>query len=145
VASAAVEVGDGAVEVGEIPYRSGSDMLREDAVTRLETLAAFMRARTGVRRRVIEGHTDNAGDPEFNVGLSERRAARVRIYFIVPGLAPTRLGARGDGATRPLATNSTGRDRAQNSPAVLRNDRDFGATPGSALPEPHPPGPEEGR
>ncbi|MCS7297279.1 MAG: OmpA family protein [Bacteroidia bacterium] len=62
----------------------------------------------------IEGHTDSIGLPTYNQNLSQRRAEAVRRYLIDHGIPPTRISARGYGATRPIADNRTEEGRALN-------------------------------
>jgi len=57
---------------------------------------------------VIEGHTDNVGDPTHNSDLSFHRAESVVKYLVDTfGIAPARLKAVGYGDSRPVASNST--------------------------------------
>jgi outer membrane protein OmpA-like peptidoglycan-associated protein len=62
----------------------------------------------------VEGHTDNVGSPDYNQGLSERRAHSVRIYLIDEGVPSSHIEARGYGESRPKATNSTPEGRQLN-------------------------------
>ncbi len=62
----------------------------------------------------IQGHTDNVGSDAYNQPLSEARAHSVVTWLTQHSVAPTRLGARGYGKTRPIATNATDEGRAQN-------------------------------
>src|SRR5439155_20169067 len=55
----------------------------------------------------VEGHTDNVGSPDYNQGLSERRANSVRIYLIDESVPSSHIEARGYGERRPKATNRT--------------------------------------
>jgi outer membrane protein OmpA-like peptidoglycan-associated protein len=51
---------------------------------------------------IIEGHTDPTGTPEYNLGLSERRAESVKAWFVVNlGISPENIQTVGYGATRP--------------------------------------------
>jgi len=50
----------------------------------------------------IEGHTDSRGGEDYNLRLSQDRAASVRAYLIDRGVAPKRLHSVGFGETRPL-------------------------------------------
>ena len=64
---------------------------------------------------VIEGHTDNVGDPTYNSDLSFRRAESVVNYLVDTfGIAPSRLKAVGYGDSRPVASNSTDAGRQAN-------------------------------
>lgn len=52
--------------------------------------------------RVI-GHTDTVGSPDYNLGLSDRRAASVRTYMTSTlGLGLIRVGSVGRGESMPL-------------------------------------------
>jgi outer membrane protein OmpA-like peptidoglycan-associated protein len=62
----------------------------------------------------VEGHTDNIGSPEYNQGLSERRAYSVRDYLVNQGIPPTRISALGYGETSPKASNDTPEGRQLN-------------------------------
>ncbi len=63
---------------------------------------------------VITGHTDAQNTPEYNLPLSERRAAAVRGYLIERGIDPARLYAAGFGESRPIASNDTPEGRQHN-------------------------------
>ena len=57
---------------------------------------------------VIEGHTDNVGESDYNLKLSQQRADSVVSYLVNDlHIAPSRLTAVGYGETRPIADNST--------------------------------------
>ncbi len=68
----------------------------------------------------VQGHTDNIGNPDYNVGLSERRANAVRDYMISKGIPSSRLTAKGYGATRPHFSNDSEQGRALNRRVQLR-------------------------
>lgn len=62
----------------------------------------------------IAGHTDSTGSPEYNQGLSERRAAAVDNYLGNRGVLRDRTLVVGAGQTYPIASNTTESGRAQN-------------------------------
>ncbi|AFL84885.1 outer membrane protein/peptidoglycan-associated (lipo)protein [Belliella baltica DSM 15883] len=62
----------------------------------------------------IEGHTDNRGAYEYNLGLSERRAASVKNYLKMQGIDDTRMVTIGYSFDKPVATNETDEGRAKN-------------------------------
>ena len=41
---------------------------------------------------IIEGHTDNLGDPQANMQLGQRRAASVKEYFVGQHALPQSVG-----------------------------------------------------
>jgi OOP family OmpA-OmpF porin len=63
---------------------------------------------------LISGHTDNVGDPDYNMKLSLKRAEAVRDYLISLGADPKKLQVIGEGMNRPIADNSTKEGRAKN-------------------------------
>ena len=62
----------------------------------------------------VVGHTDNVGTAEFNVTLSNARAAAVVKSLAAAGIDPKRLTPHGDGPFAPVAANTTDEGRAKN-------------------------------
>ena len=62
----------------------------------------------------IQGHTDNVGNSESNLKLSNDRASSVRDFLINAGVPQERMSAKGYGDTMPVADNATSKGRAQN-------------------------------
>lgn len=62
----------------------------------------------------VNGHTDSTGRPEYNFGLSQRRALSVANYLAMQGVDSRRFAVNGFGDTRPIASNATPDGRAQN-------------------------------
>ena len=62
----------------------------------------------------IQGHTDDVGDRDHNMDLSQRRAESVKRYFVDKGVAEDRLVAKGYGPDAPLVAKKTKAARAKN-------------------------------
>jgi outer membrane protein OmpA-like peptidoglycan-associated protein len=62
----------------------------------------------------VEGHTDNRGQHDYNVKLSQDRAASVKQFLVEKGVAADRLDARGFGPDQPADTNVTDKGRENN-------------------------------
>ena len=62
----------------------------------------------------IYGYTDFKGTDEYNLSLSDRRAASVKAYLISKGIASSRMNTMGMGEASPIASNDTEAGRAQN-------------------------------
>jgi peptidoglycan-associated lipoprotein len=52
---------------------------------------------------VVEGHCDERGTREYNLGLGERRASAIREYLVNLGVAPARVEVISYGKERPVA------------------------------------------
>jgi outer membrane protein OmpA-like peptidoglycan-associated protein len=63
---------------------------------------------------VIYGYTDSTGKPEYNLTLSDQRAASVKAYLTQKGLSSARIQTTGLGIADPIANNETVDGRAQN-------------------------------
>jgi len=62
----------------------------------------------------IDGHTDNVGTHDYNVKLSQMRAAAVVGSLVAAHIAPGRLSSGGFGPDQPVADNDTEKGRAKN-------------------------------
>ncbi len=63
---------------------------------------------------MIEGHTDNVGNDDYNMKLSKRRAESVVAYLKSQGVAGNRFSVEAFGETRPRFDNSTKEGQAKN-------------------------------
>jgi peptidoglycan-associated lipoprotein len=54
----------------------------------------------------LEGHTDERGSREYNIGLGERRAQAVRRALMLAGAQPGQITTVSYGEERPAATGS---------------------------------------
>lgn len=68
----------------------------------------------------VQGHTDNTGKADYNMGLSRRRAQSVCNYLIEKGIASERLIPIGYGINRPIASNKTREGRERNRRVELK-------------------------
>jgi OmpA-OmpF porin, OOP family len=62
----------------------------------------------------VEGHTDSDGDDASNQKLSEARAKAVVEEMIKAGISANRLTSKGFGESKPVTTNNTSEEKAQN-------------------------------
>ncbi len=62
----------------------------------------------------VEGHTDDKGTDEYNMGLSERRANAVAAFLRAQGIAANRVQPFWYGESQPKAPNDTEENRAKN-------------------------------
>jgi OOP family OmpA-OmpF porin len=102
-----------------ILFTLGSDRLFQSSRVALNELAALLKAHPEWHL-TIEGHTDNAGTPQQNLVLSQKRADAVRTWLIRQGIPADRLTAAGYGQERPIADNSTTNGRTANRRVELK-------------------------
>lgn len=62
----------------------------------------------------IVGHTDSRGSVEYNQALSQKRAQSVANYLYSQGIEESRITVRGDGESKPKASNDTAEGRMEN-------------------------------
>jgi peptidoglycan-associated lipoprotein len=62
----------------------------------------------------LEGHADERGSREYNIGLGERRAQAVRQMLLIQGVGPDQISTVSFGEERPVAFGSSESDYAQN-------------------------------
>jgi len=62
----------------------------------------------------LQGHTDNIGTREYNMGLSLRRANAVADHLESKGISSARLTTKGFGFSKPVALNGTEFGRSLN-------------------------------
>ena len=72
------------------------------------------------RQRVrLEGHADERGSREYNIGLGERRAQSVRQLLMIQGVSAEQIQTVSFGEERPQSMGSTEADYAQNRRVVF--------------------------
>lgn len=82
-----------------------SDTLAQAELELVGAHARFLLANPRLKLR-LEGHTDERGTREYNIGLGERRAQAVRRAFALQGVAEGRLSTVSYGEEQPAATGS---------------------------------------
>jgi peptidoglycan-associated lipoprotein len=80
--------------------------IRTDAREALTRTAEFLRSYPQVRV-TIEGHCDDRGSTEYNIGLGERRAQAAKNYLISLGITADRMDTVSWGKERPFCTEQT--------------------------------------
>lgn len=99
--------------LGDVLFETGKADLKPSAVNDLAQLVSFLN-KYPERTVTIEGHTDNVGSQDFNLGLSQRRAESVRSFLMRQGIDGSRIETKGMGESAPVASNDTAGGRQQN-------------------------------
>jgi peptidoglycan-associated lipoprotein len=87
--------------------------IRPEFVTVIAAHAHAIAANASIRVR-LEGHTDERGSPEYNIGLGERRAQAVRRALLLQGVGEGQVTTVSYGEERPAVTGQTEAEWAKN-------------------------------
>lgn len=96
-----------------LQFKSGSAVILTSSYPILDNVVKVMKNNAKIQLS-IEGHTDNVGNPTFNLNLSKQRAEAARNYLIKKGVEAARVFAIGFGDSRPITTNDTDEGRQEN-------------------------------
>ena len=107
------------IQLPGVNFTSGSDLLLPGTEQLLKDAARTLNNYPNLQVEVA-GHTDNVGNANMNLGLSDRRAKTVLDHLVENGVDPSRLTFRGYGDIHPIADNSIAEGRAQNRRVELR-------------------------
>jgi peptidoglycan-associated lipoprotein len=75
--------------------------IREDQKAALAENVAWLRV-NATAKITIEGHCDERGTAEYNLGLGERRAKAVKDYLVAAGIPAERIATISYGKERPF-------------------------------------------
>jgi flagellar motor protein MotB len=107
-----VKVGS-TIVLNNVFYDFDKATLRSESFSELDALVRLLKANAKLRIE-LGSHTDDKGADEYNLKLSDARAASVVAYLVGKGIAQERLMAKGYGESAPVATNETEEGRQQN-------------------------------
>ena len=82
-------------------------IIKEDSFELLNAVARVIVQNPQILKIEVAGHTDSQGDEEYNLELSDRRAAAVVEYIVGQGVEAERLSSAGYGQTVPLIEGDT--------------------------------------
>ncbi len=88
-------------EVQDAYFDTDKADIRADGRTALSSTAEFLKAHPTVKVN-IEGHCDERGSTEYNLGLGDRRAAAVKQYLVSLGVSAGQLTTVSFGKEKPF-------------------------------------------
>ncbi len=91
----------GELEIPGIEYDFDAATLRPQSKEILDKLVEFLQLNDNITIE-IRSHTDSRGNDDYNLKLSDRRAASVVTYLIAHGINKARLESQGMGEKEPL-------------------------------------------
>ena len=94
-------------------FEFDSSEIRADYLSVVAAHAAYLTKFPTARVR-LEGHTDERGSREYNIGLGERRAQTVRKALMLQGVSEAQITTVSYGEERPAVEGSDESAHAQN-------------------------------
>lgn len=102
-----------------LTFESGKATLKPESGPQIEAMMKVLQAFPNVKLKT-GGYTDNTGNEEVNMKLSQDRANTVKEALVAKGIAADRLEAEGYGSQHAVAPNDTEEGRAQNRRIACR-------------------------
>jgi outer membrane protein OmpA-like peptidoglycan-associated protein len=96
-----------------IAFETGSASIKTSSYKLLDEIFESAVVAEGLKIGVY-GHTDNNGSDAVNIPLSQKRAQAVKDYLLKKGVTTGRVEAKGFGAGKPIADNSTEAGKSKN-------------------------------
>ena len=112
-----IKVGE-SYQINDIYFATNSFELTSASKFVLDILIEFLQDNSDVKIE-IQGHTDNIGNRNDNMILSDNRAKAVYDYLVENYIQSNRLRYKGFADTKPIANNSTEEGRAKNRRTVF--------------------------
>ena len=104
---------DAVVQLQDITFETGKADLKPDSNEELDRLVGLLEGNQTIKVE-ISAHTDDVGNDDSNLKLSEKRAKTVVDYLTKKGIKAERMTAKGYGETQPVAANDTDENKAKN-------------------------------
>ncbi len=109
----------GMIALYGIYFDTDKAVIKEESKPTLDEIAKMLK-QNSEQKILVVGHTDNQGNFEYNMGLSQRRAKAVVERLIEEYKIPAkRLHSTGVSYACPVASNSTEEGKAKNRRVVL--------------------------
>jgi outer membrane protein OmpA-like peptidoglycan-associated protein len=113
-----IEVGT-VVNLKSVLFELGTTDLVEESYSELNVVVDFLKTNPKVEIE-LEGHTDNRGDMNKNLVLSQQRVDKIKSYLVSKGIGAKRISGKGYGGSRPIATSNTEEARKLNRRVEFR-------------------------
>ena len=101
------------IEFDNIEFQSNTAIILDESFNLLDETAVILNENSDLSIE-IGGHSDSAGNEDYNIGLSQRRADAVLIALVNRGVERSRLLAVGYGSSQNIAENNTDEGKQKN-------------------------------
>lgn len=107
-----IEIGE-AIQLNNVFFEQGRPLLKPESYPELDRLVKILKDNPTMEIE-LSGHTDNVGNPNALLNLSQQRVATVKTYLVKNGIHGSRITGKGYGASQPLVKNDTEEHRRMN-------------------------------
>ncbi|WP_281558692.1 OmpA family protein [Thalassomonas sp. RHCl1] len=104
-------------------YQSNSDEFTKSSAKRMAMISEYLSLDPDLELVLIDAYSDSYGGRWTNLKLSEKRANKIREYFVANGIDPSRIEASGYGEKRHIASNRTTLGRGKNRRVVIHMEK----------------------
>ena len=108
----------------DIKFQINSAVLGEEGIAQLDVVGSELVSlleSDSLPVISLQGHTDDTGEADYNMSLSDKRAKAARAYLIdTYGLPAGNISADGKGESTPMVENTDRNSRAINRRVELR-------------------------
>jgi outer membrane protein OmpA-like peptidoglycan-associated protein len=104
---------DVVVQLNDITFETAKAELKPDSFEELDRLIKMLEDSPNVKCE-ISAHTDDVGNDDYNLKLSDKRAKSVVDYLASKGIKTERMIPKGYGETQPLVANDSDENKAKN-------------------------------
>lgn len=101
------------IRLNNIFFDFGKSVLQKESFSELNRVVELLQTNPSLRVK-INGHTDNVGDKNSNLSLSQSRSQSVVDYLVLKGIEKSRLQAKGYGESLPIKSNDKEEGRSIN-------------------------------
>ncbi len=108
-----------AIRLDHLIFEIGRAVINAKSFESLDEVVAMMKDNTKVVIQ-LEGHTDNIGNEEKNMKLSQDRVEAVKKYLVSKGIDKNRIKTKAFGGTQPLSNDRTEEAKALNRRVEMR-------------------------
>lgn len=101
------------IVLNDITFDTGKADLKPESFEELDRVAKMLEDNPKITIE-LSAHTDDTGNDDSNLKLSDKRAKSVMDYMVSKGIKAERMTAKGYGETQPLVPNDSDENRAKN-------------------------------
>lgn len=99
--------------INNIEFDYNSAQLKSSSKENLKGVVEILNENPTFRLK-LDGYTDNRGDAESNITLSQNRVNSCKEYLVSQGIEASRINSIGHGESDPIASNDTDEGREKN-------------------------------